>query len=80
MQAIEIHRMYTGFESVTVDVDDETLARIKNKTIARSELNEMFDDQYIESEPLENEYPHSVYIINKSGHPNVLDFEGEPDE
>ena len=80
MQAIEIHRMFTGVESVTVDVDDETLARIKNKTIPRSELNEMFFDGYVDLDPLENDYPHSVYIINKSGHPNVLDFEGEPNE
>ena len=76
-QAIELHRMFTGVESCIVEVDDETLARVKNKTISRTELNDMFEGQYLDSDPLENDLPHSVYIINQSGHPTVLDYEAE---
>jgi hypothetical protein len=79
-QAIEIHRMVIGVESCIVDVDDETLDRVKNKTISRSELDELMFDEYIDIDIHENERPHIVYIIHKGGLPSVIDYEDQPDE
>lgn len=78
--AIEIRRMVMGVDSVCIDVDDETLERIKNKTITRSELNVLMDDAgELYTEAYDVEYPHAVAIINKGKHPQVLDYENEPD-
>jgi len=72
---IELHRMVNGFESSTVNVDDETLERIKNKDITREELNDLFDEGRCSPvEPLDNDYPHSVYVVNSS---TSYDFEEE---
>lgn len=78
--SIKVCRMFTGVESCTVDVDYETLSRIRRKSISRSELNELFNDAYVDLDPVVNEYPHTVHIISTTGgHPTVIDYEEEPD-
>ena len=80
MPSIEILRMVTAYETVVVDIDDETLERVMSKTISRSELNDLCEDRYSDIVPLENEYPHTVYVINTGDHPITIDFEDEPNE
>jgi hypothetical protein len=60
---IEIRRMVTGVESCTVLVDDATLKTITDKTITRTELEDLCwngGDNY-DVDVHEGEEPHSVY-------------------
>ena len=62
MPTIEIRRMVTGVESCTVNVDDDTLKTILNKTVTREELADlMWDGSEITIDAHEHEEPHSVY-------------------
>ena len=68
---IEIRRMVVGVESCLVDVDDDVLKTITDKTITREELADlMWDAPYYDVDVHEGEEPHSVYYKH-----NTISFE-----